>query len=172
MDIKIRQEVESDWKDVYNVILQAFEKAEHTDHKEHILVERLRKSQSFIPELSLVAERNGEIIGHILFTKIQIGKSTQLALAPLSVLPSMQRKGIGCKLILTGHEIARNLGYEFSVVLGHEKYYPRFGYQPASLFGIRAPFDVPVENFMAVHLQGNCNKLDGIVQYDSAFFAF
>jgi len=166
---QIRQETPNDYSTVYETIKIAFENAEHSDRDEHNLVDRLRKSDAFIPQLSLVAELDNTIVGHILFTKIQIGDTIQLALAPVSVIPSMQNQGIGSKLIKKGHQIAKELGYEFSVVLGHANYYPRFGYLTASTFRIKAPFDVPDENFMALNLQGNNVELEGVVKYASEF---
>ena len=87
----IRKEELKDYNDVYNVIKDAFLSAEHSDGNEHDLVNVLRQSKSFIPELSLVAELDGKIVGHILFTKASVGKDTVLALAPLSVLPKFQK---------------------------------------------------------------------------------
>ena len=129
----------------------------------------LRAASSFIPELSLVAVEDGKIVGHILFTKITIGESIELALAPLSVLPAYQRRGIGLALIREGHRIAKKLGYNYSVVLGSPTYYPRSGYIPASLYGIEAPFEVQNEYFMAFKLQDDAPQVKGLVKYDSAF---
>ena len=70
---------------------------------------------------------------------------------------------------LQGHIIAARLGYGYSVVLGHETYYPKAGYIPAGRYGIRAPFQVKDENFMAICLQKTSGKLNGVIQYDSAF---
>lgn len=167
----IRPETEKDYDAVYQLVESAFQTAEHTDHDEQNLVVRLRKSRAFVPALSLVAEADGRIVGHILFTEIKVGGTTQLALAPLSVVPDMQGKGVGGSLIREGHRIAKNLGYGFSVVLGHEEYYPRFGYRKASGFGIRAPFEVPDECFMALNLQGGEDRLNGVVEYAPEFFA-
>lgn len=166
----IRQEEPDDIEAVRQVVKQAFEKAEHTDQDEHNLVNRLRKSDAFIPELSLVAEENGKIVGHILFTKLKIGETIQLALAPLSVLPECQKQGIGGKLIMAGHRKAKEMGYEYSILLGHADYYPRFAYFPASRIGVKAPFDVPEENLMAFNLQGKNTRLNGILEYPKAFF--
>lgn len=80
--LTIRQEKPEDYRQVEQVVEQAFARAEHTDHDEHNLVARLRGSEAFIPELSLVAEQDGRIVGHILFTKLKVGQTTQLALAP------------------------------------------------------------------------------------------
>lgn len=168
-EIIIRQENENDFDDVYNLIKEAFEKAEHSDGNEHELVNRLRKSNSFIPELSLVATINNMIVGYILFTKVKIGEYEELALAPLAVLPRYQKQGIGTLLIEEGHKIAKNLGYHYSVVLGSEKYYPRFGYIPAIMYKIRPPFEVKDENFMAIELNKSNKEIEGIVKYAKEF---
>ena len=109
------------------------------------------------------------IVGHILFTKLKVGQTTQLALAPLAVHPDFQRQGIGGALIEEGHRIAAQLGYDYSILLGHPTYYPRFGYQPASRFGIQSPFDVPDENYMAFDLSGRHPQMSGQVEYPPQF---
>ena len=133
--IEIRQENIKDYEEVYNVIKRAFETAEHRDGNEHDLVNELRKGDSFIPKLSLVAIKENKIVGYILFTKIKIGEYEEITLAPLAVLPEYQKQGIGSKLIEEGHRIAKELGYHYSVFLGSEKYYPKFGYIPAIAVG-------------------------------------
>lgn len=165
----IRQERAEDYETVYDVIKEAFDSAEHADGNEPELVNALRKGNGFIPQLSFVAEIDGKIVGHILFTKATIENSTVLALAPLSVLPEYQRRGIGTALIKEGHRIAGELGYGFSVVLGSENYYPRVGYLPADTFGIQPPFDVPRENFMAYKLNENAPNVSGIMKYAEEF---
>lgn len=167
--MNIRQEQPADYDAVYKVVKEAFLNAEHTDGDEQNLVVRLRKSKSFIPELSLVAVENGKIVGHIIFTRAVVNATEVLALAPLSVLPEYQNKGIGQLLIKQGHSIAQKMGYKYSVVLGHEKYYPKSGYVPASQYGIKAPFEVEDENFMAICLNETAGKLNGIMEYDEAF---
>lgn len=165
----IRAEQQADYETVYSVVKSAFETAEQSDGNEHNLVNSLRQSTAYIPELSLVAEINGEIVGHIMFTKLQIGGHTALALAPLSVLPEYQKQGIGTSLILKGHRIAKELGYSYSVVLGSEKYYPRMGYLPASEFNIQPCFEVPDKNFMAYKLTDDAPSISGIVHYAKEF---
>ena len=167
--LKIRQENIEDYEEVYQVIKTAFETAEHSDGNEHDLVVALRNSNGFIPELSLVAMKENKIVGYILFTKIKIGEYEELALAPLGVLPEYQRQGVGSELIKKGHRIAKKLGYQYVVVLGSEKYYTKFGYIPAIKYGIKAPFDVPNENFMAVKLNNTNVKIQGIVEYAKEF---
>lgn len=167
--MKIRKEKITDYEKVYSVVKSAFKSSEHSDGNEQDLVVSLRKSEAFIPELSLVAIKDDKIVGHILFTKIKIGNSTELALAPLSVEPNYQKQGIGTVLIKEGHKIAKDLGYNYSVVLGSEKYYPRVGYQKANKFSILSPFDVPDKNFMAIDLQGNSKPVSGVVEYSKEF---
>lgn len=167
--MKIRQERPADHEAVYQVVKEAFASAEHCDGSEQDLVAALRKSPSFIPELSLVAAEDDKILGHILFTRASVNKTEVLALAPLSVLPAYQNRGIGLALIRQGHFVASGLGYEYCVVLGHEKYYPKAGYVPASRYGIRAPFEVEDGNFMAIRFRGNAVPLNGVIEYDPAF---
>ena len=170
-NVIIRQEHECDYEQVFKVVKMAFENEEFSDKDEHNLVERLRKSEAFVPELSVVAEIAGKIVGHILFTEITIGGEIALALAPVSVSPDYQGLGIGAKLIKAGHEVAGTLGYKAIVLLGHEGYYPRFGYVKASLYGIEAPFDVPDESFMVLELKENSlEEFNGIVEYAPEFF--
>lgn len=170
-DIIIRQENKLDYEQVYEIVRMAFENEIFSDKDEHNLVERLRKSDAFVAELSLVAEIDEKLVGHILFTEINIDNNIALALAPVSVSPDYQGRGIGAKLIKRGHELASELGYRAIVLLGHESYYPRFGYVKASLYHIKAPFDVPDENFMVLDLLGNGLKdLKGLVEYAPEFF--
>jgi predicted N-acetyltransferase YhbS len=160
----IRKEESKDYESIYFVVKSAFESAEHADGNEQDLVNSLREGNSFIPELSLVAEIDGKIIGHIMFTKATVENSTVLVLAPLSVLPEYQKQGIGTALIKEGHRIAGELGYGYSVVLGSEKYYPRTGYLPAEKFGIRPSFEVPGENFMACKLKKDASDILGVLK--------
>lgn len=175
MNVLVRQEKEVDYKITEDVVEQAFEHAVPSDHNEHFLVERLRKSDAFIPELSLVAEVNGEIVGHIMLTKAHIKNEENafhtLALAPLSVLPSYQSKGIGSILTTESFKRAKELGYTSVIVLGHPTYYPRFGFERASTWGIKPPFNVPEAVFMALELQeGSLTGVSGTFMYAKEFF--
>jgi len=174
MKVSIRQENSNDFNSVFNLIEKAFKLEKYSDHKEQFLVERLRNSESFIPELSLIAEFNNKVVGHILITKLKIkneqNEFDSLSLAPVSVLPEYQGNGIGGMLIEQAHKIALKLGYKSIVLLGHEKYYPRFGYQQADKFGIELPFDVPKENCMAIELiENGLNGISGTVEYPKEF---
>lgn len=174
MKINIRQEQPDDFKAVFDLVEKAFITKEYKEPEEHFLVERLRKSYAFIPELSLVAEVGNKIAGHILLTKLKIKNGQDefgsLALAPVSVLPEYQGNGIGGQLIVNAHKIAIELGYESVVLLGHENYYPKFGYKQADTFRIELPFDVPKENCMAIELTENGLKnVSGMVEYPKEF---
>lgn len=175
MEIYIRQEVPSDHPVVFQLIEKAFRDKVHSDKKEQILVERLRNGESFIPELSLVAEADHRIVAYILLTEIQItgagGTITSLALAPVAVLPAFQGIGIGGALIAKAHIIAKDLGYESVIVLGHETYYPKFGYRSLHHFKLSLPFDAPPENCMAIELvPGALKNKSGTVVYPDEFF--
>lgn len=167
--LEIRKEKIEDYEEVYNLVKQAFTTAEHSDGNEQDLVTLLRDSNNFIPELSLVAIKDNKIVGYILFTKIKIGEYEEVALAPLGILPEYQNQGIGKKLIEKGHKIAKELGYHYSVVLGSEHYYPKTGYVTANEYGIKAPFEVPSKNFMAIKLNSTDKQITGIVEYAKEF---
>lgn len=176
MGIKIRQEIDEDFDNVYGVVKSAFLNATHTTHDEQNLVARLRNSTAYIPELSLVAIVDNILVGHILFTQIVIKNArkthTSLMLAPVSVLPEMQGKGVGKKLILEGHKIAQSLGFTSVILVGHPGYYPRFGYSRASTFGITSPIEIPDEAFMAYQLTDHAlSDAEGVVEFPKEFFA-
>ncbi len=175
MTIRIRQETERDYSSTEDVIERAFEHAEYSDHTEHLLVANLRRSDVFVPELSLVAEDKGKIVGHIMLTRLIIKDGEEehesLTLAPVSVLPQHQHKGIGSALIRKSIEIARDLGFRSVIVLGYDTYYPRFGFKPAHLWGIKTPFDVSKEAFMALELMdGSLDQVKGTVVYPKVFY--
>lgn len=167
--MKIRQESPKDYDAVYRVVQDAFASAVYTDGNEHNLVTALRNSKSFIPALSLVAVEDERIVGHILFTEAFVNETAVLALAPLSVLPDYQHRGIGLSLIKEGHRIAKKLGYDCIVVLGHAAYYPKAGYVSARQYGIKAPFEVENDSFMAICLNESSVMPAGVVRYDEAF---
>ncbi len=171
----IRKETSNDYKQVEHLIEIAFRSITLSDHKEHFLVERLRNSSAFIPELSIIAELNNEIIGHILLSKIIIVNNSSsfesLALAPVSVHPKFQKQGIGGKLIKEAHKIAKELNFKSIVLLGHKNYYLKFGYELTSKYGIEIPFDAPEENCMVIELiKGGLKGVSGKVEYSKPFF--
>ena len=168
--LTIRPEVRGDEQAIFDVNSRAFGR-----DGEARLVEALRRSPAFVPELSLVAlDDERGLVGHILFTRIVIAGTERshdaLALAPLAVKPAAQRQGVGSALVMRGLEDARRLGHRIVIVLGHPEYYPKFGFLPAAAFGIRAPFDVRTEAFMALALEaGALVGVDGEVRYAVEF---
>lgn len=171
MPLIIRQEQPKDYQAVYQINKQAFEQ-----EAEVKLVDALRQSDAFVSELSLVAELDNRLVGHILLTKIKIVNGDlaheSLVLAPMAVRADSQKEGIGGKLIREGLKRAAALGFGSVIVLGHEHYYPKFGFEPASNWGIKAPFDVPDEVFMAIELQPNAlENVSGTVHYPKEFDA-
>jgi putative acetyltransferase len=140
------------------------------------LVDLLRGSPAYVPELSLVAERDGCVVGHVLFSRIAVdvdGHEVELlALAPVAVLPSFQRQGIGSRMIREGLARAAALGYRGVAVLGHPSYYPRFGFRPAREWNLKLPWDTPPEVQMAMPLHpGGLDGVHGDLIYPSAFAA-
>ena len=169
--MRIRIEQPEDFPKIRKVITTAFKTATHSNENEQDLVEKLRETDAYINELALVCEDGNEIVGHIMLTKNKIGKTKGLSLAPVSIMPSYQRKGLGRLLIKRSLDIAKHLGYEFVIVLGDPKYYAKFGFQQAKNFGIKCPFaDVSPKNFMAINLFGNNKNLDATVKYPKEFF--
>lgn len=173
--IKIRTETPDDYDGVIELTEKAFETLEISDHNEGRLVDKLRKAPAFIEELSLVAELDGQLVGHILFTPLQIknvqNSFTSLVLAPVSVLPEFQKQGIGGELILAGHQKAVELGFQSVILIGHPEYYPRFGYRPASTCGIKTHYELPSDDvFMAVELtEGALGNVSGMVVFPPEF---
>jgi len=169
--VSVRPETPADAAAIAEVNTFAF-----GQHDEARLVEALRSSAAFIPELSLVALEGGEIAGHILLTRLCLrgddgADREALALAPLAVLPAWQRRGIGSALVAAAHAAAARLGHAAVVVLGHQEYYPRFGFRPASAFGIRCPFEgVADAAFLALELRpGALRGFSGTPRYPDAF---
>ena len=169
MKIKIRSETTNDYSKITEINIRAF-----NQYNEARLIENLRKKKDFIADLSLVAEYNNRLVGHILFYPISIigkgKKYSSLALAPMSVLPEYQNKRVGSKLIKKGLKIAKNLGFKSVIVLGYPEYYSRFGFEKASKWNIKPPFDVPDDAFMAIELVDNGLKnVSGIVEYPEEY---
>jgi putative acetyltransferase len=152
----IRPEKPSEFPKINCLVKIAFKTAKVTDGKEQDLVKKLRQSGNYIPELALVAEENGKLIGHIMFTKTFIvGKDKKfetLLLAPVSVALEFRNQGTGSALIKKSLKLAKELGYSSVVLVGDPKYYHRFGFKSAVKFGIRHIHSIPDENVMIFEL--------------------
>ncbi len=143
--ITIRLETESDIEFIREINELAFGQPDEAE-----LVDKLRQSCNNI--LSLIAELENKIVGHILFSPVAIdstnGAIKGMGLGPMATLPEYQHQGIGAGLINTGLGTLTKNGCPFVVVLGHPTYYPRFGFEPASNFGIGCEWEIPDEVFM------------------------
>ncbi|WP_307796318.1 bifunctional class I SAM-dependent methyltransferase/N-acetyltransferase [Amycolatopsis sp. 195334CR] len=161
-----RPETPADRAAIHAVNAAAFPTAEEAD-----LVDALRAdSQAWIDGLSMVAVApGGEIAGFALITRCEVGGEPALALAPCAVRPEYQGKGAGAAAIRACLDAARHLDENLVVVLGHPEYYPRFGFTPASGFGVRASFDVPDEALMALSLDASRPTPAGVIRYPAAF---
>lgn len=168
--ISIRREGADDSAAIHRVNAAAF-----LTEAEANLVDALREAADAY--VSLIAEQGGSVVGHICFTPVAIesGPATLrvAGLAPMAVLPEMQRRAIGSALVRRGLEEILKAGFDAVVVLRHPRYYPRFGFIPASRFGLRCEYDVPDEVFMALELRnGSLEQAAGMVRYHPAFAAF
>jgi putative acetyltransferase len=167
MDVVIRPEQHADVPAIRALNLLAFPEAAEAN-----LVDELRAHGKAM--LSLVAVQNDRIVGHILFSPVTVdsneGPIRVLGLAPMAVLPDVQRQGIGSLLVATGLAQCRDAGVGCVIVLGHATYYPRFGFKTARRFGISCEYDVPDEYFMVVELaEGSLNGISGMARYQSEF---
>lgn len=138
------------------------------------LVDALRSADALT--VSLVAELDGEIIGHVAFSPVTIERApedrTFVGLAPVAVLPSHQRQGVAAQLIRQGLADCAGRGCSAAVVLGEPAYYARFGFRPAADNDLRCEYDVPAEYFMALELRpGGLHDCRGLVRYHPAFAA-
>lgn len=165
--ITIRPETPADAPAIHRVNELAFGQPGEAD-----LVDALRAEAR--PFLSLVAVREGEVVGHISFSPVTIESeettSAAMGLAPMAVLPELQRQGIGSALIHQGLEECRRLGQDVVVVVGHPDYYARFGFVPAATLGLRCEYPVPDEVFRVAELRpGALAGRRGLVRYHPAF---
>jgi len=162
----IRAEEPGDWGAVRAVNVSAFETPLEAN-----LVDALRGQAK--PCVSLVAENDGAIVGHIMFSPVTLSGHPALGimgLAPMAVSPAHQRKGIGSALVRAGLERCQQLGIGAVVVLGHPAYYPRFGFLPSTRFGIGCEYEVPEDVFMVLELGASfLRSSSGTIKYHEAF---
>ncbi len=162
----IRPETFADHPAVHEILTAAFDTAAEAN-----LVDALR--QQARPFISLVAEDQGAVVGHIVFSPVTLpGHPDEkiMGLAPMAVAPDRQRQGIGSNLVRAGLEACRELGAEAVVVLGHPEYYPRFGFVPSTRFGIDSEYAVPEDVFLVQELKpGALEGISGTVRYHAAF---
>lgn len=168
MNFTVRQITEADYSTVYKLIKTAFETAEHRDGDEQDFAVGLRNGDNYIPELDLVAERDGELLGHIMFTKTYVTKPdgsryNTLLVAPLAVLLEYRNFGVGSALMKEGFRIAQAMGYQSAFLIGDPNYYQRFGYKLTHLYGINHE-SMPAEYVQVKELaQGALDGVTGLI---------
>ena len=166
LEVRIRDEAPGDLSAVHSLHEQAFETKAEAE-----LVDLLRARGKAV--ISLVAERDREIVGHMLFSPLSIEPPAPgwkaLGLAPLAVIPRLQRQGIGSKLVKSGLQHCRMLGIDLVFVLGHPHYYPKFGFRPASTFGFENEYQAD-QAFMLIEINpGVSVRYQGLVKYAPEF---
>ncbi|GAB3795089.1 N-acetyltransferase [Micromonospora zhanjiangensis] len=124
------------------MVARAFARPDAGEPAEPGLVDALRATPAWLPELSIVAEAAGEIVGYALLSRVFVepGRVPALALGPVAVLPERQRLGYGTDVVQAALDAAADLGERLVVVLGDPAFYRRFGFQPASRFGLVSPW--------------------------------
>ena len=166
--IKVREERVEDYKAVREINNSAFGQPE-----EGRIVDKLREACEEI--ISLVAVEDEKVVGHIFFSPAVINNKGNavkgISLAPMAVLPELQNKGIGTLLVNEGIKRVKRTGCPFIIVLGHDKYYPRFGFEKASMYGIKPQWDgVPDEAFMIMILDKEYMAgVSGVAKYRKEF---
>ncbi|WP_042162973.1 GNAT family N-acetyltransferase [Paenibacillus gorillae] len=168
--MNIRTESPQDYDAVYALHDAAF----GNQDEESQMVERIRKSENFVPELSIVAEQGGEIVGHLLISGAALVdqelRQEVMVLAPLAVSPTYQKQGIGSALMQEGLDRCRAMGHGLVLLIGHPAYYPRFGFKPVTGLTLKQ-FDVPADVFMVNELiEGALSRAKGELLYPAAFF--
>jgi putative acetyltransferase len=162
----VRPETGADQEAVWHVHERAFAPS----LAEAKLVDELRAAGDLVPELCLVAEEGGEVVGHIAYSRARLESGHEvLALAPMAVLPVRQRSGIGSALARESLDLAAGTEFPLVVVLGHPEYYPRFGFEPGAAHGILDPYGVPPEAWMVRRLPAYTPDARGLVTYAEAF---
>ena len=164
----IRAEEKKDWASVHAVNASAFEAPAEAD-----LVDTLRDQAQPVVSLVAAEEEDGAIVGHIMFSPVTLPGFPELkimGLGPMAVIPGYQGQGIGSALVRAGLKQCRQIGFGALVVLGHQEYYPRFGFTPSAQSGIGCEYDVPEEVFMVLELDdGYLHGASGKVEYHAAF---
>lgn len=166
----IRQEESIDYNSIYKFVKTAFSTAKVTDVKEQDFVNNIRNSENYIPELSLIAEENGDIIGYAMLSKIlvknEISDFEGLFFAPLCTDIKYRCKGLGSKIMLYSLDKARKLGYKAVFLVGDYNYYSRFGFEPTVKYGIKWSYDIPEEYVMVLELKEDAlNGVTGVINF-------
>ncbi len=174
--ITLRREEPRDHRAVEELTRDAFWGLFAPRCDEHLLVHLLRESPALVPELDVVAEVGGELVGHVMYSRAVVVEPATgtahgvLTFGPLSVRPDRQAAGVGAALMRHTLAQAAELGHRAVVVYGHPDYYPRFGFRPAAGFGITAPGGATFDALMALPLvPGGLHGVTGEFHEDGVF---
>jgi putative acetyltransferase len=163
MRIEIKEECPGDIATIRSLNSLAF-----GQDQEGNIIDALRANGAAL--LSLVAALNGRLVGHIMYSPVSLGELMGAGLGPMAVRPGHQRQGIGSKLVQMGNQKLQEAGCPFIVVLGHPNFYPRFGFRPASTFGITCEWEVADDVFMMLVLdQARMHGVSGLAKYRPEF---
>lgn len=175
--MNIRLEKEEDYFNIENLTREAFWNVYRPGCDEHLVLHKLRNVASFIPELDYIAEIDGRMVGHIAYSRMFCGENRQMSeeiigFGPISVLPEVQKMGIGQELIHFSMQKAKNLGYKAVLITGSDQYYPKLGFEKASNYHIYLPGmeEQEASFFMVKELEkGYLSNHAGVYDFDSCF---
>ena len=169
--VLVRRELQRDIDAVRAVVVAAFAAQQKgtAEPVEAALLDRLRTSAAWLPALSLVAEVDGTVVGHVVCTRAHVGVRPALGLGPLAVAPNRQGEGVGTALMHAVLGAADALDEPVVVLLGHTDYYPRFGFGPAAELGIHPPVPAWGQHFQARGLTAYDPGIQGRFRYAKPF---
>ena len=164
----VRPEASQEFSAIYDLVEEAFKTAKVADGNEQEFVNHLRAGANYLPQLALVAEDKGQLVGHMMLTKTVIREAKKsinsLLLAPLSVVLEYRNQGVGSLLVKQGFKRAKELGYTVVFLVGDPAYYQRFGFKSIAEFNIQSSLDIPIQYIQACELIPNALKdVGGIV---------
>jgi len=175
INLIIRNERENDYRTVEEMIREAFWNLYIPGCHEHFVLHNLRNRSDFIPELDFVAEKEGQIVGQIVYSRgvikyIQGAEKEVISFGPVSVLPAFQKQGIGSALITHTINLAREMGFPAICIYGDPRYYCRFGFRCAEKYEIKTADDKFAVALQVLELQhGVLNNIPGRFIESAAF---
>lgn len=173
MEITLRRETPADYASIRDFVKTAFETAKVADGTEQDVMDTIRSGDKYIPELALIAEHDGEMVGYIMLSKTTVVHGNNmfngLLVAPVCTRLDIRNEGVGSQMIKKALDMARDSGYTAAFLAGDRNYYSRFGFVPASTFGISCNLDVPedmLDNIMAREITTNAlADVSGVVDF-------
>jgi putative acetyltransferase len=175
INLIIRNEKENDYRTVEEMVREAFWNLYVPGCSEHFILHNLRNRRDFVPELDFVAEKEGQIVGQIVYScgiikYIQSAEKEVISFGPVSVLPAFQKQGIGTALITHTINLAREMGFPAICIYGDPRYYSRFGFRCAEKYEIKTADDKFAVALQVLELQrGVLNNKPGKFIESAAF---